>query len=330
MKISRASIRTSWALIFLFLTGCGNPWFSRDDAIDHYVSALALNAAELDEDAIKELQAAVKIDRDFSLAFSLMGDLYRRQGNYEQAAGAYENACALDAWAFDDHLHLGQVYQVLKRFVEAIKVLKRACLLQPESVEANYTLGVCFYETEDYDQAAKFCAKAAQLDPANDEILASLGDIYGKSGDHYQAVNAYKQALEIDGRQVEVMIKLGNTYVQMNRFAPAKLILQKAIDTRGDDAQTHIAMAYCLLAERNLEGALAGYQKAAELEKTHPDAHNGVGVAYMMMYLKDKRNKEPARQALSSWHISLELDPDQPKIQKLVQRYTAELYPSGQ
>ena len=152
MKITARFITAAFALSVLLFCGCLNPWFSDDRAIHHYVNALSLDAADLHDDAVQELQAAVKVDQEFSLAYSMLGDLYRQQGRYEQAAGAYEFACRLDPWAFNDHLNLGQVYQLLKQFVRALEVLKRACLLKPENVTANYSLGVCYYETGDYEQ----------------------------------------------------------------------------------------------------------------------------------------------------------------------------------
>ncbi len=321
------------------LSGCAWAPFSQERAVVHYANALSANAANLDDEAIEELEEAVALDGQFSLAYSMLGDLHRRQGNYEQAAQAYENACELDPWAFNDHLSLGQVYQVLERFTQAIGALKRACQLKPQSPQANYALGVCYYEVADYDQAAVFCGKAAQLDDDNEAIKASLGDIYVKQGQYYDAINAYKQALEIDGDQTEIMVKLGTTYVQMKRFGPAELILKKAIDAQPDKPAPQIAMGFCQLKQGHYQQALAFYQGALGVNDHNEEAYNGVGVAYMLMYLRAKQQTqaaqtalrpqdiEYAKQALAHWHRSLELNSAQPKIRKQVDKYTTEIYP---
>ena len=231
-------------LLSCLMADCG---CNRNKAVDHYVNALSLHEASLDEDAIQELQEAVKWDHEFSLAHSMMGDLYREKGQYDEAAGAYETACELDPWAFVDHLHLGQVYQILKRFTEAIDVLKRACELQPVSAEANYTLGICYFETKKYAEAARFCKKASELAPDDSKILSSLGDIYRESDDQYKAITAYKQALEVDPSQVDVMIRLGTAYINLKRYGPARLILDKAVAAESDKPEPYIALGYCCL-----------------------------------------------------------------------------------
>ena len=152
------------------LVGC-NPFqhWKHEKAVDHYVSALSLESADFDQDAIFQLEKAVQLDPDFALAHSRLGDVYREQGQYDQAANAYESACRLDPWAFPDHLNLGQVYKILERFSDAIRVLRRACQLRPDNASANYTLGACYYETENYEQAKTYCTRAAQIEPNNEE-----------------------------------------------------------------------------------------------------------------------------------------------------------------
>ena len=58
-------------------------------------------------------------------------------------------------------------------------------------------------------------------------------------------------------------------------------------------------------------------------------AYNGMGVSSMMLYLSDRENKQLVQQALDNWHKSLEINSDQPKIKKLVQRYMQELQAGG-
>ena len=327
------TIRTLTGLLFishlLFTTGCGFHFFGRKRALDHYVTAISLRAAAFNEDAILELQETVRFDQDFTLAYSMLGDLYRQQGQYEQAAGAYENACRLDPWGFNDHLHLGQVYRTLERFVDGIRILKRACLLKPDSAPANYSLAVCYYETEDYEQAVTFCTRAAELDPNNTEIFTSLGDIRGKLGDDYKAINAYKQALEVNGNQSDVMIRLGMVYARMKRFDPARLILDRAVQTAPDDPDTHLALGYCLLKQKDLQAALDAYLSARRLDETNYKAHNGLGVTYMLLYIDNPQDHKMAQDALNAWHRSLELNPNQAKIKAWVDKYTQQLYPSS-
>ena len=70
---------------------------------------------------------------------------------------------------------------------------------------------------------------------------------------------------------------------------------------------------------------MAHYQQAVELDEKMPDAYAGLGVVRMAMYLKDPGNGELRRQAVEHWHRSLELNPNQPKVRKLVDKYQLEV-----
>ena len=358
MKITAKSIPAPLLTWLLCFGGCARLWFPEQRAVEHYVSAMSYHVAQQDFLAITELQAAVELDRDFSLAYSLLGDLYRQNGHLEQAVDAYENACRIDPWDFDDHFHLGQTYQGLERFGDAIKPLLRACFLQADHTEANYALGLCYYETEQYDAAVKYCRIAAQLAPANPLILTSLGDMYTHTDDPNQAITAFKQALEIDDRQVEVMLRLGATYLDLEQFAPARLIFEKAAQTQPDQSQPYLALAYCLLVEGNdqlkhhseqnsrqnltqarlhhqqalhlYQQARRQYDTASQIDPANYLAYNGLGVACMMLSLQDQDQTDLTPLALQYWRRSLDLFPDQPKILRLLEKYSnSTLLPPG-
>jgi len=339
--------------ILLVLAGCMGSGSRKDRAIDHYVTAISLHEGQFDEEAASELEQAVRYDGEFSLAYSMLGGIYRQQKQYDKSAGAYENACRLDPWAFEDHLNLGQVYQILERYIDSIRVLKQAVQIQPDSAPAHYSLGVSYYKTDDYENAAEHCKKAADLDPNNVEILASLGDVYGKRQDDYQAVNSYKQALDLNPDQPEIMTKLGLTYTRQKRFDPARMILEKAIQADPAAVKPHIALGYTSLvegkltytqakeemknsqataslrmqlADRQFQEALEQYRQASQLEPSNTDAQNGMGVTCMMLFLKDPQNTQMGRDALACWHRSLELNPNQPKIKALVEKYNDKLF----
>lgn len=308
----------------LCILGC-----TKQLAVKHYVTALSMQNADFEQDAILELQEVVQLDPEFTLAHSLLGDLYEQMGDHEMAANAYEKACELDPWEFSDHFKLGKVYQTLERFLEAIKVFSHAITLSPQDIQANYSLGVCYYQVEDYEQAEKYCKKASQLDPANDKILASLGDIHGKTGDDYKSINFYKQALELDADQPDIMVKLGMVYLKMDRFSPGKLILEKAVQMAPENPNTHTALGYCLFKTGNTQDALTRYQATLDLDSRNTVALNGKGACKMTLYLMSVKagssDEELANSALENWHQSLEIDPNQEKIRTLINKYTKTL-----
>jgi tetratricopeptide (TPR) repeat protein len=81
-----------------------------------------------------------------------------------------------------------------------------------------------------------------------------------------------------------------------------------------------------MLKQEQTDLASEHYQKALELNENSCEALNGIGVTYMLRYLDDHQNREHVRQAIEKWRQSLKLDPHQPMIQKLIQKYSKELH----
>ena len=125
------------------------------------------------------------------------------------------------------------------------------------------------------------------------------------------------------------MTQLGMVYIRMKRYAPGRLILQKALEIDHENIETHITLAYCLLCQKDLEQSLKHYLSALEFDNNSFKALNGIGVTYMMFYLNDRENEKFGIDALECWHRSLEIKPDQAKIRKLLARYGKEIHASN-
>src|SRR4030042_3953092 len=70
--------------------GCGQ----QQRAVDLYVDAVMLRELNENEMAVKKLNAAVKANKRFSLAYSLLGEIYQELEGYEKSAAYYEKATA--------------------------------------------------------------------------------------------------------------------------------------------------------------------------------------------------------------------------------------------
>jgi tetratricopeptide (TPR) repeat protein len=86
-------------------------------------------------------------------------------------------------------------------------------------------------------------------------------------------------------------------------------------------APAHEALGYCLFRLREFDAAEEAYDRALAYDWRRPRAHAGLGSINMLRYLEDKTQTSHRDRALEHWHRSLELDPDQPRIHKLLARY---------
>jgi tetratricopeptide (TPR) repeat protein len=99
-----------WVCItgLLFSAGCGQQQQQR--AVDLYVDAVMFRELNENEKAVEKLDAALKLNKRFSLAYSLLGETYQQLQDYEKSATSYEKAIELNPWSFKDYFSVGQVY----------------------------------------------------------------------------------------------------------------------------------------------------------------------------------------------------------------------------
>ena len=112
----RYNIAVYIAAGLFFFAGCTQS----KQAVNLYVDAVMLQEMDQTDEALEKLNTAVEINPKFSLAYSLLGDIYQGMDQYEQSAGAYEKATELNPWSFHDFFNLGRVRQILKEYALAV------------------------------------------------------------------------------------------------------------------------------------------------------------------------------------------------------------------
>jgi Tfp pilus assembly protein PilF len=116
-------------------------------------------------------------------------------------------------------------------------------------------------------------------------------------------------------------VNLASTYMNQDRLKMARQSLLQAIEMDPDLAAAHEALGYCLFRSRDFGAAERAYDQALTCDWRLPRAHAGLGSIAMIHYLEDKARTEYRDLALEHWHRSLELNPDQPRIRKLITEY---------
>ncbi len=342
----RQKVKVNYVLFFscyflfflLFSTGCG----PEQQAADLYVDALMFSESGEDKEAVEKLDSAVKLNKDFSPAYSLLGEIYEKMQDYEKSAASYNEATRVNPWSFDDYFSLGRVYRIMKQFAQAVKAYVRACELKPNHFEAHVNAAKSYYEIEDYNNALVYGRRAEEIEPNIIEIQKMLGDIYESKKDHEKAIGSYKRALEADSENPEIMTSLAVAYLRTNRNEPAKELLTAAIKSKPDNGTAYHYLGYYYLRlydenfkaykdlkqaggedlelkaslDEDLEKALANCGKAIEIDQMDWYAHKVLGVAYMLKSHSSK-DKSLKAKAVEQWRMSLEIKPDQPNYEGL-------------
>ena len=102
---------------------------------------------------------------------------------------------------------------------------------------------------------------------------------------------------------------------------PAEETFKKTLELEPDSAVACERLGYCYYRQNKLEEAHKLYLKSLEHDEKSATSHAGLGVVLMTMYLKDTSKMDLRAEAIKHWYRSLELDSNQPRIVKLIEKY---------
>jgi tetratricopeptide (TPR) repeat protein len=118
------------------------------------------------------LHAPVFVDR---------GVVAYTEGRYEEALKELEQALKLDPENVDALYYQGLVYAAMNRPADAIAALERARKLRPTDPDAAFQLGALYFGQKDYEKAEPFLKEVYRVDPKRPNLGYYLGFIeFGK------------------------------------------------------------------------------------------------------------------------------------------------------
>lgn len=104
-------------------------------------------------DALQDLQEAVKADPSSSTAHLELGQTYEESGRMEDAAAEYQAAANADLKNVTAQLRLGQALNAQKRYEQAVTAFNTVLESNPDKAEAYEGLGVAYFHQGKRDEA---------------------------------------------------------------------------------------------------------------------------------------------------------------------------------
>ncbi len=297
----------------------------RQARIDELIAqARAFREEGLDDSAFARFGQALLENPRVVDAHLGIGDIYKDRGEYDKASVRFELVAAIEPTNFDAHYNLGVCKQVLGDLSYAIKSYQRAINLRPDSPEANRDIASAYLQDNKAGLALAYAERAVELDKESFGAWANLGFIYARAERFEDAIGAFRTASELAGAEDDpepVLLGLADAHIRVGNYTRAMNTLN-AIIAATPSSTAHERMGVALFKQRRYEDALRHFKDAVGLDNNDTAALNGLGVAYMTLYIEGGRDNTWQRdQALDAWAKSLEINPDQQSIVSLVARY---------
>jgi tetratricopeptide (TPR) repeat protein len=229
--------------------------------------------------ALDQIDAALDINPDNSLAWNQRGLALQRLKRFEDVVASYDRALAV----WPDHAEAlcnrGAALYELKRFDEALASYDRALAVRPHYAEAFCYRGAALFQLKRLEEAlASYdCALATQ--PAYADALSDRGGVLVELKRFDEALVSYDQALLVRPDHAETLCNRGVALNELKRPEEALASYDRALALGLDSADLHYNRGNALLALKQFDQALAAFERALVLRPDHAWAHCNRGVA---------------------------------------------------
>jgi tetratricopeptide (TPR) repeat protein len=173
---------------------------NRDSVRVHQVLAEAYAQATRNQQAIAELEMAVKIAPHQPGLHEELADQYWVVGDLDKATAAYHEELTIDPYATSSKYKLGSLLVLSQNPAEGVGLLQDALHADPSLIDAHYYLGVGLAAIEKPKEAIGEFNQAISADPKNDRAISAyfrLAQVYRKLHENDEAQAAMQNFLQL-------------------------------------------------------------------------------------------------------------------------------------
>ena len=204
----------------------------------------------------------------------LGGEIFARQGKYEEAIRKYEQALLEKPGLPGGLAALAQAYNATGKRAKLITYLKAFIEKNPKSIEAYNLLGNAYGAEKKWADADKVLRDALAIDPKSAYTYEVLANVYQAQNKSAETVEIYRQGLaELPG-SIPLTIGLAQHYLEKKEVEPAITLLNEAVGKNPDNDWLANNLASLLADYRTDKQSLEQAVKLSERfkESTNPNA----------------------------------------------------------
>jgi tetratricopeptide (TPR) repeat protein len=227
-------------------------------------------------------------DHPTSGAYNTLGALYAAAGQVKCAIPAFQLSVEMDRQNWEAHYNLALALLTVRDPVRASTELHAAIAAKPDSASSHFALGTLLYNEKKLAPAAAEFDAVLNIDPNFPGAVISRAQVLIAQGNRAAAVALLEKALAqppAAEQLVPVTVALGLAYSQNGDGAKAARTLQQLAATHPDSAEAHVGLGtvYAEAQPANLEGAIAEFRAALQLDPSKDEARLSLGRALLSL-----------------------------------------------
>jgi tetratricopeptide (TPR) repeat protein len=235
-------------------------------------------------------------------AYLSRGNVYRAQGQFEEAIKDFDTCLALNPYFVKAYVSRGSAYADQGRHDEAMKDFARAIRLKPDMPYAYNGRGGVYGYAKQYDAAIREFDHAIALAPQLAEAYFNRANVYSAKGEVDAAFKDYDRAIALRSDYAEAYNIRGSIYDGRGQIDAAIKDYDSAIASRPDFAEAYNNRCSAQDFKGRIDAAIRDCNKAIGLRPDFAEAYSNRGNAY--------QHKGQVEAAIRDYDRAIELNPD--------------------
>lgn len=168
---------------------------------------------EMNHECEKNIQEAIKLDPENSIANSYYGHIFSEKGDKEKAINYYQIALKGNPKNVNAVNGIGNVYLSKKDFLKAKDYYEKAIELDPRYEYSYNGLGIVYYNLKQNDLALKFYDKALSFDKDFSSPYYNRALLYQRDNDKRKAKENFEKYLDLKKGETDFFVKYAKSRV---------------------------------------------------------------------------------------------------------------------
>ncbi|HTY57476.1 MAG TPA: tetratricopeptide repeat protein [Bacteroidota bacterium] len=257
------------------------------DYLSYYNLAASLVNMGKPDSAMPFLRASLALNLRYMPSLGLLGSLYYKRKEYEDAGRMYGMMAARDSTNADTWARWGNCMEKLRNERWALHCFLNAAKYDTANSTYYARAAQSYFELQSFDSAAAFYMRAASLDEENPVLFLNAGFAYARMDSLEAALDAFHRSYAASHTEKLGLLfsQIGGIYYKQKRFERARQSYLKAIEFDPGNVRAFFFLAYSQDEVRDFKGAASSY--ARFLKKGGGDPEQSDLVPYARKRLRE-------------------------------------------
>lgn len=254
------------------------------------------------DDAVKELEEAVRMDPNSKAAHLALGSLRARQFLPDEAVREFREVLRIDPLNIQAYLRLSRIYLRKKEFDKCEENIENALRIDQKSPAAHFFMGHLRITQKNIPDAKEHLSKALTFNPRLVRARVQMASALRAEGNFSDSLSQLTAAARIEPDSYAVYENLGRLHLIRKDFGSAREAYEKAVSLKPEnEMEARLGLVEALIEEGEVDRAEEHLRMAPSKVEGRAGIHKLWGDLYLRRGLYPESVEEyKAAQMLAS------------------------------